>query len=478
MKCSGSPNYKGGPVIRRTALSLAGVLTLASGCASDAGEKAGSARAVVAGLDQRFGRSGVAALALSPADGDRLVALATTAGGRTYASGYVTEAADQAMALVRLDASGTVDRTFGGDGVATVNLAVGGRAAEIGRSVAVQSTGKVLVAGPFEHNPSAPGDAARDTDVALSRFDEGGNLDATFGTAGTVRLDLGTGAAVSASEYVGDTMWGITVMPDDRVLMVAARRADAAGRTDRDLTVLMLGRDGRPDPSFASGGMLTVDVGGGSESPRTAVIQPDGRIVIAGYTRSPGDAPVVSPVLVRILPDGTLDKGFGRDGVSNVQLLPAVAEAYDVALQGDNLVITGYGRSTADEKVDLISARFKSDGSWDRSYGTDGLVRVDIAKDDDRGRDLVVLPDGRILIAGSGKPSATDMQAMLVLLGRDGTFETTFGSGGRLLVDLGGPADAFFGVGLSADDEHALIVGWKGMDPVAGDDAVVARIAL
>jgi uncharacterized delta-60 repeat protein len=183
--------------------------------------------------------------------------------------------------------------------VATVNLAVGGRAAEIGRSVTVESTGKVLVAGPFEHDPSAPGDAARDTDVALSRFDEGGKLDATFGTAGTVRLDLGTGAAVSASEYVGDTMWGITVMPDDRVLTVAARRADAAGRTDRDPTVLMLGRDGRPDPSFASGGTLTVDIGGGSESPRTAVIQPDGRIVIAGYTRSPGGAPVVSPLLVR-----------------------------------------------------------------------------------------------------------------------------------------------------------------------------------
>jgi uncharacterized delta-60 repeat protein len=415
---------------------------------------------------------------LAAADGDRLVAVAASAGG-TYASGYVTEAGDQSMALVKLDAAGAPDKSFGGgDGVATVNLGVGGRTAEIGRSVAVQSDGKVLVAGPFEHNPSAPGDAAKDTDVAVSRFDSTGNLDASYGTGGSAKVDLSTGVAVSEDNYVGDTMWGITVMPDDRVLVVAAKRAEGAGRTDRDLAVVMLDKSGKRDPSFAEGGTLTVDVGGGSETPKVALVQSDGKILVSGYTRSAGETPVVSPVLVRVLPDGTFDTAFGTNGVSNVQLLPAVSEAYDVALQGDKFVVTGYGRATADEKVDMISARFNSDGSWDRTYGTDGLVRLDIAKEDDRGRDLTVLPDGRILIAGSGKPSASDMQGMLVLLSRDGKFDTAFGTGGHLLVDLGGPMDAFFGVGVGADEKHAVVVGWKGMDPVAGDDAVVARIAL
>lgn len=461
------------------ALSLAAVLALAA-CATD-GETSTDAAgtpAPLTGLDTTFGNAGVRAVSLAANDGDRLVAVAASSGG-TYASGYVTQGGDQSMALVRLDASGAPGSGFGGgDGVATVNLAVGGRTAEIGRSVAVQSDGKVLLAGPFEHNPSAPGAAAKDTDVAVSRFDGTGNLDASYGTGGTARLDLGTGAAISDEDYVGDTMWGITVMPDDRVLVVGAKRAEGAGRTDRDLAVVMLDKNGKPDPSFATGGTLTVDVGGGSETPKVAVVQPDGKIVVSGYTRSAGESPVVSPVLVRVLPDGTFDTGFGTNGVSNVQLLPAVSEAYDVALQGDNLVITGYGRASADEKVDMISARFKSDGSWDRSYGTDGLVRLDIAKEDDRGRDLTILPDGRILIAGSGKPSATDMQGMLVLLSRDGAFETSFGTDGHLLVDLGGPTDAFFGVGVGADRKHAVVVGWKGMDPIAGDDAVVARIAL
>ncbi len=147
-------------------------------------------------------------------------------------------------------------------------------------------------------------------------------------------------------------------------------------------------------------------------------------------------------------------------------------------MQDDKFVITGYGRATATEKVDLLAARFTSTGALDRTFGTDGLVRIDVAAEDDRGRDLVVLPDGRILIAGSGKPDATNVNAMLVLLEKDGALDTAFGTGGLLQVDLGGPSDAFFGITMSADGRNALVVGYKGLDPNTGDDAVLARVAV
>jgi uncharacterized delta-60 repeat protein len=187
---------------------------------------------------------------------------------------------------------------------------------------------------------------------------------------------------------------------------------------------------------------------------------------------------VVSPVLVRISADGALDESFGKGGIATAELLPAVAEAYDVGMQGDQFVVAGYGRASADEKVDLIAARFTSNGTWDRSFGENGLVRIDVAGEDDRARDLVVLPDDRLLLAGSGKPSATNMQGMLVLLDEDGSPDKRFGRDGTLLVDLGGPTDAFFGVALTPDENHAFVAGWKGMDPAAGDDAVLARVAL
>ena len=68
----------------------------------------------------------------------------------------------------------------------------------------------------------------------------------------------------------------------------------------------------------------------------------------------------------------------------------------------------------------MLAARFTSTGALDTTFGTNGLVRIDIAGDDDRGRDVVVLPDGRILIAGSAKPDATNINAALYLLDEDG----------------------------------------------------------
>ena len=81
-----------------------------------------------------------------------------------------------------------------------------------------------------------------------------------------------------------------------------------------------------------------------------------------------------------------------------------MAESYSVSQQGSDYILAGYGRGAdAAEKVDLIVYRFKGNGDWDNSFGNNGLTRVDIAKEDDRARNLLVLPDNRILVVGSGK---------------------------------------------------------------------------
>jgi uncharacterized delta-60 repeat protein len=471
---------------------LVGALVLA-GCGSDDDKSADGGGttpvgepAAITGLDSAFGNAGVASTPLSAADGDRFLSVTVGKDGKIYGVGYVAAAGDQAMAVARVNADGTLDKTFSDDGFATLNIAPGGKAVETSRGIAVQSTGKVVVAGTFERDPAAAGDAARDADIAISRFDATGKLDATFGTSGTTKVDLGAAALVppaagstaTTNSVVGDTMYGLTVLPDDRLVAVGAKLAAGEGRTDLDWALMMFTAEGALDPSFATGGILTIDVNGGNESPRQAVVQPDGKIVMSGYTRNTATPPVVVPSLVRVLPNGTLDSSFGTGGIAQAELLPAVAEAYEVGLQGDAFIITGYGRATADEKVDMIAARFTAAGVWDKTFGENGMVRIDIAGQDDRGRDLVVLPDGRVLIAGSGKPDATNINAMLVMLDRDGGLDAGFGKEGILQVDLGGPADSFFGVALTADGKHAVVAGYKGGEPTTGDDSVLARVAL
>jgi uncharacterized delta-60 repeat protein len=180
-------------------------------------------------------------------------------------------------------------------------------------------------------------------------------------------------------------------------------------------------------------------------------------------------------------PEGVLDTTFGDGGIANHIVLPGVTESYQVTTQGDSYILAGYGRGAdSEEKVDLVVYRFLADGSWDETFGTGGVTRVDLAGEDDRARNVAILPDGNILAVGSGKLDADDVDAMVVMLDPDGALVETFGDGGHVLVDLGGPADAFFGVAVSADETGVLIAGFKGADPDSddNDDAVLARLAL
>jgi len=158
-----------------------------------------------------------------------------------------------------------------------------------------------------------------------------------------------------------------------------------------------------------------------------------------------------------------------------------VAESYGAALQGENYILAGYGRGedTA-EKVDLITYRFLANGTLDASYGTAGVARVDIAKEDDRARNVTILPDGRILAVGSGKRDPVNVNGMLVAFGKDGAVDTTVGESGHIISDLGGPNDSWYGVALSADKKYLYLAGYKGVDTngAGNDDAVFARIAL
>jgi uncharacterized delta-60 repeat protein len=207
-------------------------------------------------------------------------------------------------------------------------------------------------------------------------------------------------------------------------------------------------------------------------------VQSDGKIVATGYSNIDG---VVMPQLIRSSANGQLDTTFGTGGVASTKVLPGVAESYSVQQQGDKYILAGYGRgSDSNEKVDLIVYRFTSAGGLDSTFGTNGVTRVDIAKEDDRARNVLVLPDQRILATGSGKKTAANVDAMMVLLSKDGAPVADFGTGGNLISDLGGPADAWYGVALAADKKAVWVAGYKGTDSNSSgnDDAVIARVLI
>lgn len=396
---------------------------------------------------------------------DRFFGVTHDAQGNIYATGVAsqgTEAtADFSTIVAKFLPTGELDQTFGVKGIATHNIAVGTNG-EVTRGIVVQSTGKIVVAGTVEHVGAAD---ARDRDMAAIRFNANGTLDTTFGTNGVVILDLSDGELVGTT-YVADTHWGLSLYPNDKLILTGAQKAP--GRTDLDFAVVRLEANGARDNTFGTNGLMLLDINMQGASPRTATVLADGSTVVTGYTRD-GDM-VVSPVLFKLTPAGQLDTTFGVNGVFNQIVLGSVTEAYGAALQGTKFVTAGYGRNAAADSLDWVSLRIGADGKLDTTFGESGVTKVDVAGFNDNARCLVTLPDNRVLIAGGGRNTADDVDSMVGILLENGKIDTSFNTKGFKLYDLGGTNDFFWGSDISPDKKTVAIVGVKGVAAGMGDD--------
>ncbi|MEU6950807.1 calcium-binding protein, partial [Streptomyces sp. NPDC046316] len=277
------------------------------------------ARYTAAGsLDTTFGDGGVAYLtAFGQPAGAQDVAVRPD--GRIVAAGY----AGGRFAAARLLADGSPDTGFGGDGTVATDPDPSPEAGGSGRSLALQSDGKVVVGGEV---------GTTRFDFMLMRYNADGSLDTTFSGNGMVRTDFG--AYESAEE--------VAVQADGKIV--------AMGNTDADAAVARYLANGTLDTSFGGDGRVTT-AGGAA---RDGVVQSDGRILVAGR----GGATGGDFGLIRYNPDGALDPGFGTGGRVTTSFGGAdIARA--VALQADGkIVAAGDGGPNSDFAV----ARYEGGG--------------------------------------------------------------------------------------------------------------------
>ena len=407
-------------------------------------------------------------VSLSRTGHDRFYGVTYDESGAIYAVGQITNStapdADTSLLLAKFTASGQRDPSFGSNGFVTRNVSPG-RSGELFRGIVVQSSGKIVVSGSAEHLGLAD---ARDRDIAVQRFNPDGTVDDTFGANGTVRIDLSTGAA-NGTGFSADSAWGLARYDDDRLVISGSRLRD--GGLDTDFVLLRLTSEGVTDRTFGTDGVFSLDtqLGGASNdaSPRNVTLLPNGAGLIgAGSQPLPGGG--AAPVLYKLSDAGVLDTTFGDNGVFRPSVLAEHTEFYGTAVQptadgGYKLVTTGSGREPGNATADLVSLRVSADGVLDPSYGNAGLVRVDIGGFADDSGALGVLPDGRILLVGGGGRSASNGDALAMLLSADGAPDQSFAAGGVRTFDLGGSADFFWGLALSKDASTAAIVGLEGV---------------
>ena len=274
------------------------------------------------------------------------------------------------FAVARYTRDGRPDLSFGTGGKV---LTFGETTAEA-QAVALQPDGKIVVFGDK--------DALAFTIV---RYTRDGRLDPTFGRGGEVAADPNSaGLECVEGLYPHD----LAIQPDGRIVAVG----ECSGERDASIVVTRYTRDGHLDPGFGNGGWVSTSFGPDEYVGLALVIQPDGKIVVAGTNG-----------LVRYDADGHLDATFGRDG----KVRSRAGGGSAVVLQRDGgILVAGDG-----------VMRYTRDGVVDPTFGDGGRIGGT------EGAAVAVGLDGTVIACCIERPTY-DGLVRLTASGADGSFGT------------------------------------------------------
>ena len=241
----------------------------------------------------------------------------------------------------------------------------------------------------------------------------------------------------------------VLIQPNGRIV-VAGSTAKEATAPDR-FCVARLRSNGVLDTAFGSGGKRVISFGGSGlgESVFGAALQPDGKIVLAGGSD-------LRAAVARLNPNGSLDTTFSGDGKKTFNWRPHdFSRAQAVLVRPDGkLVVAGF---SGPEGGDIEVGRLKANGALDTAFGTGGKAGVDFGGTE-FGFAAARQADGRIVVAGRSSPGG----AVVARLRANGTLDPDFDGDGRLMLPGGGEARAV----LVQPDNKIVVTGNPGLSEV------------
>jgi uncharacterized delta-60 repeat protein len=285
--------------------------------------------------------------------------------------------------LVRYNPDGSLDTSFGNGGIVTTSFPGQGSYAF---ALALQSDGKIIAAGTDFVNFSSEDNS--DTDFALERYNPDGTPDTTFGNGGQVTTDF---------DGFNDDVFSILIQADGKLVAVGSAKNPA---NFYDFALARYLANGTIDTTFGVAGKVRTDFGhAGFDQARSAALQPDGKIVAAGTTIFNNG--LSEPFAVaRYNSNGTLDTTFHGDGKLQIDFGSFDQTAYSVFLQPDGKIVTAGYPNTESSDSDFLLARLKTNGSLDRTFGIGGKDRTSFGDLNGGAYGAVLQPDGKIVAAG------------------------------------------------------------------------------
>ena len=367
--------------------------------------------------------------------------------GKIVVAGYTSINGDTYdLAIARYNTDGTYDNTFDGDGKQTTGF---GSVDHNRNAAAIQKDGKILIAGDSYDGSNY--------DFAIVRFNKNGSLDNTFNGNGKKVADLG-----STSDYANS----IAIENNGKII--------EAGSTfngdNYKLALVRYNTNGSLDSTFSGNGKLIQGLNQGYTIYTASAVQPDGKIIAAGYTWSGSNYDFA---LVRYNTDGSLDSSFSKDGKQNTDFNSGDDFVNSVSLQTDGkIVLAGY---TNKNNIDsyLALARYNSDGSLDKTFSGDGRQTTNFGFYAEIGGSAAIQSDGKIVIAGSVFTGSNydSVDIAVARYNTDGSLDKTFSNDGKQVTDLNSSDD--FASSVIIQKDNRIVIAGRSSDGIKNDFALV-----
>jgi len=409
--------------------------------------QAGVARLTTSGaLDGSFGTAGVVTSTLTTSDSADAIAIQPANAGTkiVIAGGGFVSATGHDFLLARYTTSGVVDPSFGSGGSVTTNFE--GTVSAYSQSAISDGHGGTLVGGDTGSANGA---------LTVADYLPNGHLNPNFGSDGTVQ--------VTFNAFIATYGGYVALQKDGKILLVGT--STQPGTTNYDFAIARLLPDGRLDKSFGVDGKVTTYSGASFTDMGVSggvVIQPDSKILVAGYTEYYGDGyPYTdSGVVVRYDSNGSLDTTFGTAGRETFPLTglyPNRTTAIALEPNGE-ILVGGFITDPVTDYQDYVLEKLHANGTPDTSFGPGGQIVTGFSGFFYYGGPLLLRPDGDILVGGTTFDPGTGQQYMTVAqFTPAGAPDLSFGTGGQ--VSVGFPGDPnYTGVTLS---DIAILPGGK-----------------
>lgn len=337
-------------------------------------------------LDTSFGTNGKVISNVGGTDFSGFQHIAIQTDNKIIVSGINNiGSANYDFAMIRYNSDGTLDNTFGTNGVVITDFNNG---RDECYSIALQNDGKIILAGQTYL-------AGEYYNFGIARYNSNGSLDSTFGTNGKVSIDFGFN---SVNSHSNDGAYSIKIQSNGKLIL--GGWSDYSGIIEvNKFAIMRLNTNGILDATFGTNGKVITDFGNDNVILALAIGSDDK--IIAGGQIGFGTNQNTKIGIAKYDSNGILETTFGTNGKVQTQINTSMMKdnIWALTLQNDNKIVAG-GYSLNSSNYDFSILRYNTDGTLDTSFNLNGIINTDFNNSQDRAYAITIQNDDKIVAGG------------------------------------------------------------------------------